>query len=63
MKIIIDAHGLRTINFQVNDATLVKPDILNKAGVAHEINSVLLPEYCSPGYRRTRNGIVGRVCV
>ncbi|XP_076177123.1 transforming growth factor-beta-induced protein ig-h3 [Ptiloglossa arizonensis] len=47
----------------VNDATLVKPDILNKAGVAHEINSVLLPEYCSPGYRRTRNGIVGRVCV
>lgn len=47
---------------QVNDATIVKCDILNKAGVAHEINSVLLPEYCTHSYRRTRDGTIRKVC-
>ncbi|XP_076640726.1 periostin [Halictus rubicundus] len=47
----------------VNDATFVKSDILNKAGVAHEINSVLLPENCPRGYRRTRDGFVRRMCI
>ncbi|XP_043524115.1 transforming growth factor-beta-induced protein ig-h3-like [Frieseomelitta varia] len=48
----------------VNDATLVKSDILNKAGVAHEINSVLLPDQCSNGYRRIHDGTITRkVCL
>ncbi|CAK9804489.1 Transforming growth factor-beta-induced protein ig-h3 [Anthophora quadrimaculata] len=47
----------------VNDATLVKSDILNKAGVAHEINSVLLPDHCSPSYRRQHDGSMRKVCV
>nr|XP_012138267.1 PREDICTED: periostin isoform X1 [Megachile rotundata]XP_012138268.1 PREDICTED: periostin isoform X2 [Megachile rotundata] len=45
----------------VDDATLVKCDILNKAGVAHEINSVLLPEHCSR-YRKTFNGMGKKLC-
>ncbi|CAL7936758.1 unnamed protein product [Xylocopa violacea] len=47
---------------QVNDATLVKSDILNKAGVAHEINSVLLPEYCPHNYKKPSDGISRKVC-
>ncbi|XP_076548579.1 transforming growth factor-beta-induced protein ig-h3 [Osmia lignaria lignaria] len=46
----------------VDDATLVKCDIMNKAGVAHEINSVILPEHCSRGYRKTPNGTTKRIC-
>ncbi|XP_031839644.2 transforming growth factor-beta-induced protein ig-h3 [Nomia melanderi] len=47
----------------VNDAMLVKGDILNKAGVAHEINSVLLPDYCPHGYRRTKDGVAKKICL
>nr|XP_033321513.1 transforming growth factor-beta-induced protein ig-h3 [Megalopta genalis] len=55
---------MRTNNkILVNDATFVKCDILNKAGVAHEINSVLLPESCSRGYKRTKDGHVKKVCL
>ncbi|XP_068971368.1 transforming growth factor-beta-induced protein ig-h3 isoform X2 [Bombus flavifrons] len=48
----------------VNDATLVKSDILNKAGVAHEINSVLLPDQCPNGHRRIHDGpFVRKACL
>ncbi|XP_017790533.1 PREDICTED: periostin [Habropoda laboriosa] len=47
----------------VNDATLVKSDILNKAGIAHEINTVLLPDQCSSNYRRQHDGSMRKVCV
>ncbi|XP_078048749.1 periostin [Augochlora pura] len=50
-------------NILVNNAKFVKSDILNKAGVAHEINSVLLPENCSRGYKRTRDGHVKKICI
>lgn len=55
--------NLKDIIFQVNDATLVKSDILNKAGIAHEINSVLLPDQCPHGYKRTYDGIAKKMCL
>ncbi|CAK9819319.1 Transforming growth factor-beta-induced protein ig-h3 [Anthophora plagiata] len=56
------AHHIVTHSV-LNDATLVKSDILNKAGVAHEINSVLLPDHCSPSYRRQHDDFMRKVCV
>ncbi|XP_076235758.1 transforming growth factor-beta-induced protein ig-h3 [Calliopsis andreniformis] len=47
----------------VNDAKLVKCDIINRSGVAHEIDSVLLPEYCTHGYRRTHDGAIKTMCL